>query len=265
MARSLIDTRKAWRMRELAATLPKRMDAVKRYIVQAVAKDMAGQVASRAPHSPGLPSNYPDLEVVAVASERGPAAAAIYVSKATRIGSLDPARTALYVRSFDDAGTTPIDKAVRALESLSPFVMDTLPASIPRERGYFMFRRARPDEIIGILERNAKDRSKIDAAIQGSGLDPHVDHDAVAAYSDVVFEVLRAEFGYGDVNRPHWRPAVRAVTAGSTMRLLLGDAELAKTLIDPRYRGWVKLGILGQTLTLSEVEPLDRFQSRILD
>lgn len=264
--RQIVDARDAAKLRTLAAELPKRIEAVKRYVGQRVAEDLAGQVGQRAPRGhPSLPGNYPDLEVVAVADDRGPSYAAIFVSKATRVGSLDPASTALYVRAFDDADQSPAAKAVRALEKLSPFVMDALPATIPRDTGYFTFRRGRPDEMVAILEKNGADADKIAAALRGSGLDPEVDRDEIAAYSDVVFEVLRLEYGFGGDKRPHWRPAVRAVIAGSTFKTLVGDADLAKTLSDPRYRGWHKLGIMGDKLTLSEVEPLARFEEKILD
>lgn len=264
--RQIVDARQAWKLRTLAAELPKRVEAVKRYVAQRVTEDLAGEVGQRAPRGhPNLPSNYPDLEIVAVDDSRGPSYAAVFVGKATRTGALNPASTVLYVRAFDEVDQSPAAKAVRALEGLSPFVMDALPATIPRETGYFTFRKVRPDEVLAVMEKNAADAAKIAEAMRDSGLDPRVDHDEVAAYSDVVFEVLRLEYGLGGEKRPHWRPAVRAVVAGSTMKTLMGDADLAKALRDPLYRGWHKLGIMGDKLTYSDVEPLARFEQKILD
>jgi|GEM_PF-4080209 len=158
----------------------------------------------------------------------------------------------------------PRSLAIAALEKLGPFPIDVLPSAIPRDRGYFMFRRARPDEVMALRERVISRRDEIRAVVTGAGFDEEVTPDDIAAYSDVVFEVLRREFGYGGAAQPHWRPAVRAVLRGSTMKHLAGSQALADLLVSPNYHGWVRLGIIGSNVTYGEIESLSRFQNKIL-
>ena len=121
------------------------------------------------------------------------------------------------------------------------------------------------DRAAWTAELDAKARPGFLRQSRAAGLDPDASRDELAAYSDVAFQALRHEFGLVDGSRPHWKPAIRAVRSGQTLREILGDPKIVRALVDPSYRGWHRLGMMANKVTYTELRPAEGFMKRILD
>lgn len=249
---------------KLLRELPGRCEALKRHVVSEMAKQAQRGVVAKEPGDDDLPAYAADLRVVQVQG-RDASFGVLYFGKAIPLKEHDSERTLLYVKPVD-GGNTIEDFLFAVLARFQPFAVAMFPSDVPLDKAFVVARRVSVREVAVVKERNVADRPKLEAAIKKYNLRIRLDPvaiDDVETVSDTMFAVLRKELGVGVSKKPHWRPAIRLAGSSSTVKGLVAS-KLVQRLLSGRYRGWVKLGMLGDKVTEQEIKSIEEFQEKLL-
>jgi hypothetical protein len=128
-------------------------------------------------------------------------------------------------------------------------------------------RRVRSDEIQAVRSKNRVDlaalnQELIKAKAQFRQGPANVEG---TIYFDMAFMVMRMEKKWGDIKKPHWRPALRQV--GSQISSVYRDPKLKKIvsgLFDERSVAWKKEGANKfDLIRLHDLEEFKEFQEKI--
>jgi hypothetical protein len=128
------------------------------------------------------------------------------------------------------------------LQEYSPFAIDMVP-NLPVYGATTKVKRVRSDEISAIREQNKRQRAALVGALSAEGVKPRDGQAKIEGtiYFDMVFMVLRMEQRWGDIKKPHWRPALRNISADISE--LYRDAKLKKIvegMFEPGSVEWKK-------------------------
>ena len=251
---------------KLAREWPQRIRAYKRLAMLKIVREVLESLQDDAPVLEGEDKPYTNhLDIYRV---RGSDTYAILHDgrvPTKHLSDLDGETTALYVKPPG----RPIGKQgaiAQLLAPFSPFTLRSWPAVLNRSPAVVVYRSVRRDEVRRIYNRNLKDQHSMKQALARVGVRFKVDEYAaedVEAVSDIVFQVLRLEFGLGTRKQPHWRPGIRKGQSSAVLRWVAEQPQIVRTLSDPRYPGWRSLGMIRKVIEARDLEELREFQERI--
>jgi hypothetical protein len=148
-----------------------------------------------------------------------------------RLRSVDVQRTVLYVRPKVVRGES--EPAAVVLARKNPWTMNTLPYEPTRREASMMARQVSEREARKIDAQRKRERNEVVAELRALGKpirSPEQVTMTRRVTRDLFFEVCRVEFGVETPQRPHWRPATRAMTSVILRKKLM---DIGKSLLDP--------------------------------
>lgn len=163
-----------------------------------------------------------------------------------RIRKIRPDRNVLYVKPREHSikKTKP---EVLVLERFSPWTFDTIPFVPEKADATLISRKVSVIEVRMIAKKRKTDKVKWRRELASTGWKPSREKEDVKpkrkskAIPDIVFQVLRMEFGLGDERSvPHWRPSIRLLTRSGIRRIIRQVRGLNRLFTDPSFRQWEK-------------------------
>lgn len=169
---------------------------------------------------------------------------------------------------FDSIARSP-DRAIGdVLEKYSPFTVNNVPSLDPHDYGATVsVRRVRSDEIKEVRKANERHQESIRSELDQAGA-TFVKGPAKIGrkvFFDLDFAVMRMELGFGDVKKPHWRPALRKISL--FLEKMERDVKVHKILakyFTPEDDTWKsELDRTHPQIEVREVENFEEFQDKI--
>ena len=212
------------RTMKLIDTLPERVEAIVKTFPQLVAQDVLEILLSTAPTDI---EGYPKmLKVRDLPSIQGWELTAILPpgwAHSQRLRTVDVKRTVLYIKPKTRGGVV-VEPATVVLQRSNPWTMDTLPYEPDRFEAGITSRRVTEKEARKIESMRRAELQKIRVELKGLGVELRPPAKVLLSRRvtrDIVFEVLRHEFGIAPVQgRAHWRPAIKMVKGTITKKAL---------------------------------------------
>jgi hypothetical protein len=204
--------------------------------------------------------------------KRSEAAFAVHISARVvagqRVRKVDSASTTLYVRARSRMARTP--DSVQVLIKYGPWTAETIPFFPPARDARVIAKRVTRLVASRVSRDRRKDRPFWSSEMEHAGKkevrkDPKSRTARRAkARPDVTHPAVGLEFGIGRRAQPHWRPALLPFTR-SPGRAILRAAPTLSDLLDPKFRRWKTWGTkVRSTISLSETQKLQPFQTKIL-
>lgn len=258
------DERELKQFKKFAKTLPRRAEAVMRYLTLQMAKQTMAAVQSNAPSD----MEYADyLEVLRVKSDQVGYVIA-YMGKPEPIEETDSEATIYYYKPLKRKQKASAS-LVRLLRQYGPYTQEMLPLQVDESVAKIVFRECSAQEVLAVRKRNQKQESELRGELLRLGIKVPAarskkDLKDAEVFSDLAFKVLRREYGVRAKSNPHWRPAIRKVVSEQALAGLMASPQVHKILTDPSYQGWRRLAMIGNTMPLGDLKELEEFQKMIL-
>jgi hypothetical protein len=155
---------------------------------------------------------------------------------------VDGQSTLLYIRPLKTR-LRRSDPAVLILEQYNPWTLDSLPFLPKTELAQIISRKVPKSVVRMVTKERYRDKTKWRVALQKTGYkEPHKSRKPLKkypkAYPDVLFEVLRMEFGVGGKPVPAWKPAARWTVKSGFSTTFRKNPKLLKAITDPEFFGW---------------------------
>jgi len=152
------------------------------------------------------------------------------------------------------------------LRKYSPFTVDMVP-NLPVYGAKTTLKDVRSDEIDEVRENNKRQKASLVGALSAEGVKPRDGQAKIdgVIYFDMVFMILRMETGWGDIKKPHWKPALRKISAHISE--LHRDAKLQKIIegmFEPGSLEWKKdANDKYPPMRLNDLEKIEEFHEKI--
>jgi hypothetical protein len=201
-------------LRDLAPTLPDRVDSVIEHFTFEIAKAFLDDIQASAPEDiPG----YPDMLIVnRIPIKQGEITHAFGVmapgnAHQMRLRGTDAKVMAIWVRPKTHQGKQ--DPGAIVLARHNPWTMDTLPYEPKRLWASLIARKVTEREVGQIIGMKQAGREGVKRELADAGIKIPARVHAVLltrrVSRDIAFEVLRREFGLTRPHVAHWRPALK--------------------------------------------------------
>lgn len=254
--------------RFMTKELKPRVLAVKKEILKSISQNALEGIKARAPHQ-GLDHYEQDLVNAGMPGDDHCLYAVLYRGKPVEKGEgKDHKVTLLYIRSKKRkvgkwAGV------FRVLAEYGPFTLDTWPVQIPQALGMIYYRTADEHFVKHIRDKNVSHAVEIVSKLKSAGVrltvsDFTVNADKLDIIEDIAFKVARLEKGLGGAKAyPHWRPGIEASRSTDSLNKIKDNEDIIKTLSDPNFQGWKKLGKIRDKVSPKDIDDIEKFQKLI--
>lgn len=262
-----VDKRQIKAVKKFAKELIKRARAVKKFVTHRVAMSALEDIKGSAPTDIEY-AKY--LEVLRVTGAQNIGYVIAYLGKGEELDEKDPATTVYYFKPMKRK-MNKMAGVANVLKKYGPFAKDMLPIDIDSKNMIVIYRDVSTREVekIRIRNRNEAKGLRLDLAKVGAKMKPESTDESKGrefeVFSDLAFKVLRREYGIEAKSTPHWRPAIRRVMSGQGMMEIMKSPMVYKSLTDPTYPGWKRMGMIGSTIAPGELKALNDFQEMILN
>lgn len=259
-------TKRRW---ALLTELGPRMEAIARMTPFVAANTLLHGVQARMPAGIQWASYRQSLVLARV---RTPAnqlpTFAVHAKRRGRQETVEVDRNVIYVkpkRSYASA----VPPEIRVLQRFSPWTAETLPFAPSPKRATLMVRRVSRREVQRVGEQREKDKPEwrkalADVGIRNESGQPPAVTKETKVVSDLAFNALRLEFGYGGTRAtPHWRPALKE-TLNYVQSLFRRRSFFTGTLTDARSRLWRKWPPrVESSIKIETLRDFQNFQRRV--
>lgn len=250
-------------LKRFAKSLPRRAEAVMRYITLEMTRKTMAAIQSGAPAD----MKYAEyLEVLRVKSDKVGYVIA-YMGKPEAIEDTDSETTVYYYKPLKrkQKGATAV---LRVLREYGPYTQEMLP-DVDTPLAKVVYRECTPQEVLATRQRNQKQEYQLrsDLAALGVRLPAQrskTEIKGMEVFSDLAFKVLRREYGIRAKSNPHWRPAIRKVVSDQELANMMASPKVAEILTNPNYQGWRRIAMIGDTIPLGDLKELEDFQKMLL-
>lgn len=195
---------------DLVKELPARVEAIIHALPFEVAEGFMDELWRGAPSDI---EGYPEMLEIKAMELSGLDGTAVISAPASaqryRLKLEDQKGMVLYVKSKRIEGAP--DPAAALLEKHNPWTMSTLPYEPERRQAHITARKVSVREIAKIQARRESEKAAVQDELMAMGYEPNRLTPLLTrrVARDIAFEVLRQEFGMGDRQSAHWRPALR--------------------------------------------------------
>lgn len=132
----------------------------------------------------------------------------------------------------------------------SPWTPQTIPFLPRPHMATLTYVRVRPSEVEKVRQANLRNLPKVTRWLKGIGLTipkseaKRMEHfKTVSLVEEVEYYALRREFGLVAGEKPLWKPAIKFMKRVGAQYLLKTNLQLWRSLFDPGYRGYGRLGM----------------------
>jgi hypothetical protein len=256
------------KLRQMAEIeLPKRVMAMCRFVLREVVEKVHEAIVKAIPENERWLKEYKKALQIYEIKPRDLGEDEIgFVIGAKMSGDWSMVEADKMIVNFKAETLDPYSEVGGVLQKHSPFTVDMVPA-LANYGSDSSVRRVRSDEIQAVRSKNRVDlaalnQELIKAKAQFRQGPANVEG---TIYFDMAFMVMRMEKKWGDIKKPHWRPALRKV--GANISSVYRDPKLKKIvsgLFDEHNVTWKKEDANKfDTIRLHDLEEFKEFQEKI--
>lgn len=251
-------------LKKFAKSLPRRAEAVIRFVTAEMAKRTMAAVQGNAPSDMAY-AKY--LEVIRVKGDKVGYVVA-YMGKPDAVEETDSEASVYFYKPVKRKQKNNAT-LIRVLRQYGPYTQEMLPIQVDASVARVVFRECTQQEVLATRQRNQKQEYQLRADLLALGVRVPAQRSKSAikgmeVFSDLAFKVLRREYGIRAKSNPHWRPAIRKVVSDQEMANLMATPMVFKILTDPSYQGWRRLGMINKTMPVGDLKELEEFQKMLL-
>ncbi len=216
-----------------------RQKAIQKMILRDVVESVYEEVAKAIPvNEPWLKAYKDGLKVYEVTDmPKGEIGFAIASQVSGEWGMVDAHKMIVY---FETTTISPDAHIGEIMAKFSPFTVDKVP-NLKAYGARPIIRRVRVDEIEDTRKKNASERASLSAALAEEGISIESGPAKISGkvYFDMSFAVMRMELGFGEIRKPHWRPALKKISIHlNAMARNPKVLNRLRGLLDPANDNW---------------------------
>lgn len=257
------------KLRQMAEVeLPKRIMAMCRFVLREVVEKVHKAIVKAIPENEQWLREYKRaLQVYEIRPRDLDKDEIGFVIGAKMSGDWSMVEAGKMIVYFKAETLDPYSEVGGVLKKYSPFSVDMVP-SLENYGSNSSVRRVRSDEIQAVRAQNKKDTVSMNQELTKAKAQFRSGPANVEGtiYFDMAYMVMRMEMNWGDIKKPHWRPALRDV--GAHISAVYRDPMLKKmlgNLFDQRHVEWKKEDTNKfDLIRLHDLEEFKEFQEDIM-
>lgn len=197
--------------------------------------------------------------------EEARSAAIVYWAKREEVRDRDPEKTLFHFKP--KANKKHKHPGLYIMMKYNPWTADTLPWIPPKGDTVITYTVEKESVVSAIRKKRKRDLPRVVNLLKKKGVKLKPDKkpkniESASVMSDLCKMALSFEFGLGRRSKPHWKPMVRYFRKQGIEKIA-NTQKFLRTMTDPNYNGWKRLGVVKIKIAVKDVENFDEFQQRI--
>lgn len=201
--------------------------------------------------------------VLAEIRDKGKASWFAVVASAKPLGTgIDPEETVLEVVARFKAKDDPV---FVILETMGPWIVDTIPFVPSQRQGQVVVKKAKPKEVQALRDRQNGNLSNTTSKMVAFGIefDPKDKiHSELRVLRNIEVEALAIEFGMAKNSKPHWRPSLRWIKR-NIVQIATKERDLFRVWYDPEFKKYRVKRRLRVQLSVKDLQRIKEFQDKV--